>query len=118
MLARNSDMDGAIASVKSVQKQFNKNFNYPWVFLNNEAWSDEFIEKVIEAGAGATMVFETIPTNMWGYPEWIDRERAQESMEEMQRQRIIYGGIESYHHMCRFQSGYATTNTPYHVCHC
>jgi mannosyltransferase len=117
MLARNSDVDGAMASVKSVQEQFNTNFGYPWVFLNNEAWDDEFITKVRAAGGGAQMIFETIPANMWGYPEWIDETRARDNMDDMQRQGIMYAGAESYHHMCRFQSGYAITNPPDRVVH-
>ena len=42
MLARNSDLDGAIRSVREVEDKFNKKFNYPWVFLNEEPFSDEF----------------------------------------------------------------------------
>lgn len=109
MLARNSDLDGAVASVKSVQKQFNKDFDYPWVFLNDKPWSDEFVKGVMKAGAGAQMTFETIPAHMWGYPEWIDKEKARGKMYEMQRAGIVYSGTESYHHMCRFQSGYVVT---------
>jgi mannosyltransferase len=105
MLARNSDVDGAVASVESVQQQFNANFGYPWVFLNNEEWSEEFINKVTKAGKGADMRFETIPTGMWGYPAWIDQKKARRSMDNMKNQGIMYAGAESYHHMCRFQSG-------------
>lgn len=115
MLARNSDVDGAVASVKSVQEQFNQHFDYPWVFLNDKAWSDEFVTKVTEAGGNATMVFETIPARMWGFPAWVDRAKARESMDEMQRQNIIYSGIESYHHMCRFQSGQALPLLPHQL---
>jgi mannosyltransferase len=105
MLARNSDVDGAVASVKSVQGQFNANFGYPWVFLNDQAWSDEFIQRVKEAGKGADMKFETIPAGMWGYPDWIDQKKARRDMDKMKNQGIMYAGAESYHHMCRFQSG-------------
>lgn len=105
MLARNSDVDGAVASVKNVQEQFNQHFNYPWVFLNDNSWSDEFVTKVRQAGGNTSMVFETIPSHMWGYPAWIDQKKARGNMDEMERQGIIYSGIESYHHMCRFQSG-------------
>jgi mannosyltransferase len=110
MLARNSDMDGAVASVKNVQKQFNKQFGYPWVFLNDQPWTDEFVTKVTEAGSGAAVRFETISAEMWGSPQWIDKKRARESMDDMQRQGIMYGGVESYHHMCRFQSGSVSTH--------
>jgi alpha 1,2-mannosyltransferase len=42
MLARNSDLDGAVQSVREVEDRFNKNYGYPWVFLNEEAFSDDF----------------------------------------------------------------------------
>ena len=106
MLARNSDVDGAVASVLSVQREFNNNFAYPWVFLNEKPWADKFVTRVREAGSGVSMKFETIPAGMWGYPHWIDKKQARESMNRMQRQGILYGGEESYHHMCRFLSGY------------
>ena len=113
MLARNSDVAGAVQSVRSVQRQFNRHFGYPWVFLNDERWSDEFMERVWEAidednGAGAKAAFNTIPKDMWGYPDWIDRGKAKHEMKSMEEQGISYAGKESYHHMCRFNSGYVS----------
>ncbi|KAH7076089.1 glycolipid 2-alpha-mannosyltransferase-domain-containing protein, partial [Paraphoma chrysanthemicola] len=107
MLARNTEIDGAIASVRSVQEQFNDNFGYPWVFLNDVEWSEEFKERVGEAvGKGVNVKFEQIPQKMWGFPDWIDQERSKQSMQVMHNKKIQYGGSESYHHMCRFQSGF------------
>jgi len=42
MLARNSDIDGAVHAVRSVEDRFNRNYNYPWVFLNEGLFSDDF----------------------------------------------------------------------------
>jgi alpha 1,2-mannosyltransferase len=42
MLARNSDIEGAVNAVREMEDRFNRNFNYPWVFLNDEPFSDEF----------------------------------------------------------------------------
>ncbi|KAI4645290.1 hypothetical protein J4E93_006090 [Alternaria ventricosa] len=112
MLARNSEVKGAVSSVRSVQEQFNDNFGYPWVFLNDEAWTEDFKRKVGKAvGEGADVKFEVIPKEMWGYPEWIDQDRAKKSMQDMKNRGIQYGGLESYHHMCRFQSGYVASST-------
>lgn len=36
MLARSSEAQGAVSSVRSVQVQFNDHFGYLWVFLNDE----------------------------------------------------------------------------------
>ena len=109
MLARNSDVDGAIDSIRSVQQQFNQHFGYPWVFLNDKEWSSDFKRRVGEAiseGGGASDVsFETISPGMWGYPGWIDQDEARKCMADMKRRKISYAGKESYHHMCRFNSG-------------
>lgn len=107
MLARNSDVDGAVESVRNVQEQFNNLFGYGWVFLNDEPWSTEFRDRVSEALGNATArTFGTINEDMWGYPSWIDQSRAKNAMGGMERNGVIYAGKESYHHMCRFQSGF------------
>lgn len=42
MLARNSDIEGAFASIKSLEEKFNSKFNYPYVFLNDVPFTEEF----------------------------------------------------------------------------
>lgn len=42
MLARNSDADGAVSSIKELEDRFNKRYQYPWLFLNEVPFSDEF----------------------------------------------------------------------------
>ncbi|KAF0521235.1 glycosyltransferase family 15 protein [Gigaspora margarita] len=43
---------------------------------------------------------------MWSYPPWINQTKAAEVRKQMEDQNIIYGGSESYRHMCRFYSGF------------
>jgi len=43
---------------------------------------------------------------MWGFPEWVEQEVAKEGIRKQDDAAIMYGGMESYHHMCRFYSGY------------
>lgn len=86
MLARNSEVKGAVSSIRSVQEQFNDNFGYPWVFLNDEEWTEDFKIKVGKAvGKDTEVKFEVIPKEMWGYPEWIDQVRARSSMQSMKK---------------------------------
>jgi mannosyltransferase len=110
MLARNSDMHDAAKTVRNMQKKFNNRFTYPWVFLNDEPFSAKFIKvlntAVAKGASGTKATFETIPKDMWGYPDWIDQNQARRSMRKQERQDIMYGGKESYHHMCRFNSGF------------
>ena len=42
MLASNSDVDGAAQVVYETEDRFNRKYNYPWVFLNNDEFSEEF----------------------------------------------------------------------------
>lgn len=47
MLARNSDLKGIVKSMKQLEDRFNKQFKYPYTFLNEEAFSDKFKECVV-----------------------------------------------------------------------
>lgn len=49
MLARNSDLKMAANSVIELEKKFNQYFGYPWVFLNEVEFSDEFKQLVVPA---------------------------------------------------------------------
>src|SRR6266436_630977 len=42
MPARNSDVDSAVNTVREVEDRFNLKYGYPWVFLNEEPFSDDF----------------------------------------------------------------------------
>jgi len=42
MLARNSDLEGAVRSVRELEDRFNRQFGYPYVFLNEEPFTDNF----------------------------------------------------------------------------
>ena len=42
MLARNNELEGAVNSVRQLEDKFNKRYHYPWVFLNDEPFTDEF----------------------------------------------------------------------------
>jgi len=42
MLARNSELEGAVSSVKQLEEKFNRRYHYPWVLLNDEPFTEEF----------------------------------------------------------------------------
>ena len=44
VLARNSDINGVMQSMKQAEDRFNKEFRYPWVFLNEEPFNEEFVK--------------------------------------------------------------------------
>ncbi|PSS03540.1 glycolipid 2-alpha-mannosyltransferase [Coniella lustricola] len=104
MLARNSDIDDARHTVASVEDKFNRWFNYPYVFLNDQPWDPEFV-RVLNQTARGNARFDVISHDDWTYPPSVDKEEARQSILEQGQRGIHYGGLESYHHMCRFFSG-------------
>lgn len=104
-LARNLDLNAITGSIRQIQDRFNKNYNYDWVFLNDEPFNEEFIKYTSSLVTGQAK-YGLIPKEHWSYPDWIDKEKAALAREEMVAKKVIYGGSESYRHMCRFESGF------------
>ena len=104
VLARNKELEGVIQSIKSIERHFNRWFHYPYVFLNDGEFNTTFKETVINY-TSAAVEFGKIDPSMWGFPDWIDHKVAKEAIAKQGDAAIMYGGMESYHHMCRFYSG-------------
>jgi len=105
MLVRNSDLPGIMSSMRQIEDRFNRKFQYPYVFLNDEAFTQSFKDH-IQALTRAPVEFGIIPHDQWNQPPSIDEERASKSREDMVRNNVIYGGSVPYRNMCRFNSGF------------
>lgn len=42
VLCRNSELEGVLRSMGHMERRFNKKYGYPWVFLNEERFTEEF----------------------------------------------------------------------------
>ena len=105
MLARNKELDGVIQSIKSVERHFNRWYHYPYVFLNDGDFDDTFKDTVRNYTSG-TVEFGRVGPDMWGFPDWVDPKVAKEGIAKQGDAAVMYGGLESYHFMCRFYSGF------------
>lgn len=105
VLARDKELEGVIQSLKSIERHFNRWFHYPYVFLNDGDFSQHFKDTVLNY-TSAPVEWGKINNTMWGYPDWVDHEVAKEGIRKQGDAAIMYGGMESYHHMCRFYSGF------------
>ncbi|KAK0197085.1 glycosyltransferase family 15 protein [Armillaria mellea] len=105
MLARNSDLNGIIVSMKQMEDRFNKKFRYPYVFLNEQEFSQQFKSRVSEL-TDVDVKFGLIPHDHWYQPETIDEDKASEARADMMKNNVIYGGSVPYRNMCRFNSGF------------
>ncbi|KAG2157129.1 glycosyltransferase family 15 protein [Suillus clintonianus] len=109
MLARNTDLNGVISSVEQLEARFNRKFNYPWVFLNDEPFSTDFKRHVASLSSAVDVSFGLIPRESWVQPDWIDEGKAQEGRNKL-------AVFRAYRNMCRFNSGFFFNHellTPY-----
>ncbi|OTA93530.1 glycosyltransferase family 15 protein [Hypoxylon sp. CO27-5] len=104
MLARNHELEKANKTITSIERQFNKWFNYPILFLNDNQWDPRFIEVLNKTSRGLA-TFEVIPQQTWTFPEGVDVNAAKQNIKEQGERGIPHAGEEGYHHMCRFYSG-------------
>jgi hypothetical protein len=107
VLARNKELDGVVQSIKSIERHFNRWFHYPYVFLNDGDFNQTF-KDVVRNYTSSPVEFGKVGPEMWGYPEWIDPKVAKEGIAKQGDAAVMYGGLESYHSMCRFYSGYVS----------
>ncbi|KAJ1731034.1 hypothetical protein LPJ72_004155 [Coemansia sp. Benny D160-2] len=104
VLARNSELHDLRATVRQLEDQFNTNHHYPYVFLNNEPFTEEF-KQAMEWATTGDCHFGLIPYEHWSMPPWVDRVRARRARAAM-GDSVPYGDSESYRKMCRFESGF------------
>ncbi|KAL9557257.1 hypothetical protein MBANPS3_001488 [Mucor bainieri] len=91
--------------MEQIENTFNSKFDYPYVFLNDEPFTDHF-KSTIASLTKARVLFGLLNATMWGYPDFIDQKYAAKCRESMAELGIPYASSESYRHMCRFQSGF------------
>jgi alpha 1,2-mannosyltransferase len=88
-------LNEALRSIRQIEDRFNHQFHYPWVFLNDEPFTQEF--RLLTRGmASGDVEYGLIEKKEWSVPPWIDTEKAENAMEEMVEKDVIYGGSVSY----------------------
>jgi Glycolipid 2-alpha-mannosyltransferase len=101
----NAELTDALTSMKQIEDRFNRHYHYPWTFLNDEPFTEEFKNHTTRMASGATE-YGLIPTEQWSIPSWIHIDKYQETLVRMKKQEVIYGDSTSYRHMCRYNSGF------------
>lgn len=104
VLARNKEIDGVLESMRTLERHWNRWFHYPYVMLNDQPFNSTFKEAIRNA-TESDVQFGLIEPNVWNFPEWADEEDINEGIAKQGDRAIMYGGMASYHRMCRFYSG-------------
>ncbi|GAA5985600.1 hypothetical protein JCM11641_004985 [Rhodosporidiobolus odoratus] len=105
-LARNSDVWEVASAMQSLLDRCPACRQYPWVFLNNEPFSDEFKRVTSSLSSQAPCQYGLVPKEHWEEPSWIDEKKASEERKKMADAGVIYGDSKTYRRMCRYQSGW------------
>lgn len=88
LITERDSMTQILQSIDEVQVKFNKNFAYPWVFISQgelDGMKQEMIRQAITDSMNGdpeliNIKFAEIPADEWVYPEWIDENKAAESL--------------------------------------
>ncbi|KAI7827224.1 nucleotide-diphospho-sugar transferase [Kickxella alabastrina] len=105
VLLRNRELDDFLATMRQLEDRFNHKYHYPYIFLNDEPFSKEFMQ-LVAISTTSNVTFSMIPRDHWSLPDFVDPIKAAKAREQMAADNIIYGGSLSYRHMCRFNSGF------------
>ncbi|KAH7135307.1 alpha-1,2 mannosyltransferase KTR1 [Dendryphion nanum] len=105
-LVRNEELKDMLQSMHDLERTWNHKFNYPWTFFNDVPFTDEFKEKT-SAATNAEVRYELVPAEHWDMPSWINRDLFQESISLLtdDQHKVQYMEKQSYHQMCRWNSG-------------
>lgn len=104
MLVRNFEVLEALGSMRQIEDRFNRKYRYPWVFLNDEEFTDEF--KYLTRGlASGEAYYGYIPPEVWQVPPHINQTKMRQNMKDMEERDVLYASSLSYRNMCRFNSG-------------
>ncbi|KAK3679738.1 putative mannosyltransferase ktr4 [Recurvomyces mirabilis] len=103
-LVRNKELTDLVQSMQDLERTWNHKFNYPWTFLNDEPFTQEF-KDVTRANTKANISYLQIPAAHWDVPSWINEELMHESANMLEEEDIQYAHMKSYHQMCRWNSG-------------
>ncbi|KAI5792277.1 nucleotide-diphospho-sugar transferase [Pyronema domesticum] len=105
MLVRNRELQKALGSMRMIEDRFNRNYKYPWTFMNDKPFTEDFI-KYTTGMASGPVEYVVIPESNWSVPSTLNSTVIEDGMKNLQNAGVIYGGSLSYRHMCRFNSGF------------
>ncbi|ODQ67815.1 glycosyl transferase [Nadsonia fulvescens var. elongata DSM 6958] len=108
-LCRNEEAKQIASSVRQVEEKFNSKFKYPWIFFNDEEFS-EFFKATVSRATDAETRFIKIDSIDWEEPEHINMAKAEEAWQKLADKGVQYSKMKSYHRMCRWFSGKIFTN--------
>lgn len=98
-------------TIRNIEDQFNRVHKYPYIIFTDQELSEEYME-LASTLTQATMRFERVENNLYGYHPSTDLTRAAQARIDLQS--TMFGDSEDYRFQSRFMAGtiyrYANTN--------
>ncbi|KAG1139636.1 hypothetical protein G6F38_009694 [Rhizopus arrhizus] len=89
-------------TIHNLEDQFNKHHNYPYLIFTDQELSQEYME-LASALSRATIRFEQVDKDLYGYHPKTDLKRAAQTRMDMSQ--TIFGDSEDYRFQSRFMAG-------------
>ncbi|SMN22200.1 similar to Saccharomyces cerevisiae YIL085C KTR7 Putative mannosyltransferase involved in protein glycosylation [Maudiozyma saulgeensis] len=102
MLARNNELTDVLSTLENIESHFNQWFHYPYVFLNDEPFTEEF-KREVQNLVSSESSFGILNEEQWTLTDSVE---LNENIQLQGDRDILYGDNPSYHKMCRFYSGW------------
>lgn len=104
-ITRNSELQSIIKTINTVERRFNHNFHYDWIFVSEDKFSRVFIVTVSRLVSGKA-IFSHIPPSQWSIPENVDRGKLKEALKISKNRSVVNGRSEIFRQQNRFQAGF------------
>jgi hypothetical protein len=62
----------SVQVMDSFETRFNRQYQYPYLFINDEPFTDEF-QATVRRSTRAKVTFDLVPPELWETPKWINR---------------------------------------------
>lgn len=89
-------------TIRNLEDQFNKQHNYPYIIYTDQELSEEYME-LASSLTHATVRFERVQRDLYGYNENTDLQRAAQARNDLNT--TMFGNSEDYRFQSRFMAG-------------
>ncbi|KAF7291165.1 Glycosyltransferase family 15 protein [Mycena indigotica] len=113
VLCQNHHIPSILASMALFEEKFNVKYGYPYVFLNDVEFTDEF-KANITAATHSRVEFGLVPREHWVQPSWIDEERAAKARKKLAAGHVLYGDSVSCIGTCVASNLGSSSAIPYY----
>ncbi|OTA31018.1 hypothetical protein BTJ68_08758 [Hortaea werneckii EXF-2000] len=107
-LVRNKELQQLVMSMKDLERTWNHKFNYPWTFINDEPFTEEF-KTVTRRHTKAQINYLEIPKEHWEVPSWINLDLMHASADILEEQQMEFrhvlqaSGLQEYQYYWRVE---------------